>query len=131
MTEELLDTAIRITELHAQSLCSIGDGLAENKDMRDRRRMLFVLEDAGSGATMTLGQLLRATKMLKRRGREILETLMEEKVVAGNGVVDGEVAYAITQSPGVVSAQTVPESEEEDTGSFDPLDALETQALLD
>jgi hypothetical protein len=88
-----MDYAIRIVELHLQSLCAISESLVDNSAMRDRRKMLRALQ-AGGGAPMTFGALLKTSKLLKRRGQEVLETLLEEGTLV-TATVNGVTCYAL------------------------------------
>lgn len=73
----VLRPALMITDLHIRSLLRVGENLAASKDMRERQTVLSVI----SNEPKQLGQIIRKSKLLKRRTMEIIETLMEEGAV--------------------------------------------------
>jgi len=78
VTEEHLVYAIKIIELHIQSVLEIGDSLAPSKDLRDRIAILQIVGDE----PMTLGQIITKSKVgLKRRVQDLLGTLEEENML--------------------------------------------------
>lgn len=74
--EEATITGMKIAELHLKSVVEIAAILCENKDMRDRRRVLNAIADAGH--PMTFGEIIERAKLLKRRTHDVLDTLVEE-----------------------------------------------------
>lgn len=77
ITADEMTWAMAIVKLHVQSAIGIGQTLAMDKDMRDRRRVLAVINDVPA----RLGEVLGRSKLLKGRGRQILDTLLEEGAV--------------------------------------------------
>lgn len=77
ITPAELRPAIAITKFHTDSVLRVGDHLAPDQNMRDRRRVL----DAIGESPRALGAIMRESKLLKRRVGELLETLMEEGYV--------------------------------------------------
>jgi hypothetical protein len=77
LQEDIILWAIRLTEIHVQSSLTIGQRLATNFDMRDRRRMLESLTEE----PQKLGEVMGRAKMLKMRAKVILESLLEEELV--------------------------------------------------
>jgi hypothetical protein len=75
---EQIVPAVRIAELHLQSVIAIADILCESRDMRDRRTVINVLRRM---SVATFGTLIRESKMLKRRAHEIIDSLLEEQTV--------------------------------------------------
>ena len=86
--EGTLEPAIRIAELHFQSVVALFEVLAESKDMRDRRRVLDVLY----GGPLPFGAIVKASKLLKRRCQELIESLITEGTVIPL-TRDGDVLY--------------------------------------
>ncbi len=77
LTEAELAPACAITRLHIDSVREIGGCLATTRDMRDRRTVLAAIRATPRG----IGEIIRDSKLLLKRVREILETLMTEGVV--------------------------------------------------
>jgi hypothetical protein len=77
ITEEVMRSTIAITNLHLRSVLELGEMIASTKDMKDRAIVLRVLGQS----TMPMGVILKQSEMLKKRGREILETLIEERTI--------------------------------------------------
>lgn len=75
--EEELACATAIVDLHIESVLEIGDQLAPDRDMRDRRRTLRAV---GEEPTL-LGKILREAGLTKRRAHEMIETLVEEQLI--------------------------------------------------
>lgn len=91
VTTEQLIPAIAIAELHLQSVCHIAATLSESKDMRDRRKVLDVL--TVSPVPLKLGEIIGASRLLKRRVAEVVETLAEESIVAAVRSSDGSLRW--------------------------------------
>lgn len=79
ITPDVLDPAIRLTELHVKSLVDLSSVLAEHHDARMRRTVIQAIEMFGGVAT--LGEILSIMKTRKRVVSEILDALIEEKRV--------------------------------------------------
>jgi hypothetical protein len=79
MTPDILDPAIRLTELHIKSLIDLSSVIAEHHDARMRRSVIQTIELFGGVATM--GEILTIMKTRKRVVAEILDALIEEKRV--------------------------------------------------
>lgn len=88
ITVDELEPAIAITELHLRSVMAIGEGLAEDRDMRSRRTVLMSVGDVPTH----VGEVLRKSKILKRRGMEIIDTLLEEGLIT-RVTVNGDGGY--------------------------------------
>ena len=73
LTEQHIDYGIRFAELHLMSVITLGERLAEHPDARVRRTVLGKIPE---GASMTLGQIMLATKLRKRTVMEILAGLV-------------------------------------------------------
>ena len=78
---DVLEPAIKIAELHLQSVVALSELLTESKDMRDRRRILLALK----AGPRTSAELLRDAKMLKRRFNDVLDTLLTENSIGRLG----------------------------------------------
>jgi hypothetical protein len=77
ISEEAMRSTVKIINLHLKSVIELGEMIASSKDMKDRAAVLRIL---GNG-TLPLGLILKHGEMLKKRGREILDTLIEERMV--------------------------------------------------
>lgn len=75
ITKAELEPAKRIVELHIDSVIRIGEHLAPTRDMRERRVVLLALK---GGRPRRLGQIVDESKLLLRRVKELLESLLEE-----------------------------------------------------
>lgn len=78
-----LEMAIKIVNLHTQSVMEIGDTLAESKDMRDRRTVLMQIDAVEPTPT---SKIILGSRMTRKRVIEMLETLKAEETVR---IVDG------------------------------------------
>ena len=83
--EQHIEYGIRFVELHIASVTALGERLAEHPDALLRRQVLGKIE-----GTMSLGQIMRATKLRKRTLMEILSGLtiegtLEMTQYAGSG----------------------------------------------
>jgi hypothetical protein len=73
---EILSYAVRIVDIHLQSLAELATRLAGNRDMRYRRAVLDAIR---ADRPTAVGEITRAARMLKNRQlNDILETLVEE-----------------------------------------------------
>lgn len=105
ITYDVLDAAVRIVNLHLKSVMRVGENLASNKDMKDRRSVLnaipltYAPDGTPQPRPVHLGQITRTSKLLVRRCREILETLMEEGVVRQHIGVELAGAWYIRTTP--------------------------------
>jgi len=108
VTEEELGPAIQIAKLHTESVLEIGDHLAPDRDMRDRRRVLEVIKKRAPRPA-ALPKVIRESKLLRRRVMELLETLLEEKTIASVATSEGT-SYFITPQKKVVeeAAESAP-----------------------
>jgi hypothetical protein len=87
--DEAMAAALKIVDLHVQSVLAIGEWLAPDKAMRDRRRLLTLID----AKPIRRGALWTEAKMTKRDGTHLLETLIEENVIRVAHVVNGEPYY--------------------------------------
>lgn len=78
---DVLEPAIKIAELHLQSVVALSELLTESKDMRDRRRLLLALKEG----PRTHAELMREVKLLKRRFTDVLDTLLSENSIGRIG----------------------------------------------
>jgi hypothetical protein len=90
INEQHIEYGIRFTELHLASVISLAERLAEHPDALLRRQVLTKIPE---GATMSLGQIMLATKLRKRTLMEILSGLVIEGTLtmdqfAGGGEAD-------------------------------------------
>jgi hypothetical protein len=75
---DALEPALAFTELHIQSVEEIAQGLAADRDMRDERRMLRAITDE----PIAYGPALRAAHLVKKRGDDMIASLLEKGLVA-------------------------------------------------
>jgi hypothetical protein len=101
ITPDELEPAIAITELHLRSVMAIGEGLAEDRDMRARRQVLMSIGDTATH----MGEIFRRSKLLKRRAVEIIDTLLEEGLIVRENV-DGSSSYFRRVRTQLVANQT-------------------------
>jgi hypothetical protein len=86
-----LESALKIASLHLSSVIELGDRVTGSRDMRDRRAVLRTI----SSTPTPLGVIIRESELLKRRVREILDSLSEERTIAMEKV-GGEECYVLT-----------------------------------
>jgi hypothetical protein len=80
VTNRELKYAIKLTELHIDSVLEIGDHLAPSRDLRDRLKVLGVIP---ADRAVSTGQIITQSKVgLKKRVLDLLATLEEEGLVA-------------------------------------------------
>lgn len=95
ITIDELEPAIAITELHLRSVMAIGEGLAEDKDMRARRQVLSSVDYTPT----PLGDITRRAKVLRKRAIELIGTLEEEGLVKkASGASGGEYYIRLRQN---------------------------------
>lgn len=92
ITPEILEPAIKLTELHIKSLIDLSSIIAEHHDARQRRAVIQALEARGGIAT--LGEILSIMKTKKRTALEVLDALIEEKRVSITSTSIGQ-AYTL------------------------------------
>lgn len=83
-----LESALKIAQLHLQSVLELGERVTGSRDMRDRSAVLRVISDLPT----PLGFIVKESELLKRRVREVLDSLMEERTIA-QSKVNGEICY--------------------------------------
>lgn len=76
---DCLEPAIFLAEIHLRSIRAVNDHIAESDDMRDRQSVLRALQAPQAGA-LTLGEILSRARLLPRKAKEVLESLVEEQV---------------------------------------------------
>ena len=92
ITPDILDPAIKLTELHIKSLVDLSGMIAEHHDARMRRAVIQAIDSFGGVAN--LGEILSIMKTRKRVVSEILDSLLEEKKVSITSTAIGQ-AYAL------------------------------------
>ncbi len=84
ISRESVESAIKITTLHIESVLELGERVTGNKDMRDRAMVLRAIGDR----LVPLGVIIKNTDMLKKRIKDVVESLLEERsieaVASGN-----------------------------------------------
>jgi hypothetical protein len=86
-----LESALKITDLHLHSVLELGERVTGNRDMRDRAAVLRTISDMPT----PLGYVIRESELLKRRVKEIIDSLTEERTIEAMKV-NGEVCYRKT-----------------------------------
>lgn len=94
MELDVLDYAIRITELHVKSLIDLSSVIAEHDEARFRRTVLQAISSKGGMAT--LGEILEITKTKKRPVTDMLDALLESEVIAKVNTTKG-FAFALAR----------------------------------
>lgn len=89
--EAELESALKITNLHLDSVIELGETVTGSKDMRDRRA---VLRNIGHLPT-PLGVVIKSSDLLKRRVMEIIDSLTEERSIRMERV-NGQICYLQT-----------------------------------
>lgn len=89
--DEIMLAAIRIVDLHVQSTIMLGEWLAPTDAMRDRRRVLAMI----NAHPIRRGALIRKAQLLKREADWILGTLVEEGTIKVAHTHNGEPYYSV------------------------------------
>ena len=94
ITAEEMATAIAITELHIESIATIAEGLAPDRDARDMRVMLRAFSPT---EPRTFGQALARTALNRRRGEEARITLAVAGRIrnANQAAGDGQATFLV------------------------------------
>lgn len=74
---DALEPALAFTELHMQSVEEIAEGLASSFDMKDQRRMYRAIGEE----PITFGEAIKRAKLTKKRGDEMVTTLIEKGMI--------------------------------------------------
>ena len=97
---DVMEVAIELANRSFQGAVCIYAGLAGSPDMQDRKSVLDAIPPKWIG----LGQILRDARLLKRRGMQIIETLLEEGTIEASysqGPRGMQALYRIV--PGVIA----------------------------
>jgi hypothetical protein len=105
ITEEAMVVALRIAQLHVDSVVEIGAWLAPTNLMRDRRTVLSLIK----AEPTRRGHIMREAQMTKRDFDNIIGTLLDERTVRLE-VVDGETYYALDTTERSVTRPPRPET---------------------
>ena len=104
---DVLEPALKITNLHVASVLELGERVTGTKDMRDRATVLRAIQLVPT----PIGVILRDSEMLKRRCKEILESLEEERMIQPIRVND-VACYQQTPQAAALLAQFVHQGRE-------------------
>jgi hypothetical protein len=74
---EAVQIALNFAQLHIDSVFEIAKNFAGDRDMQIRRRILAAIKETPT----SLGDILLTSKVIKKRAREFIETLIEEGLV--------------------------------------------------
>lgn len=77
VTTNELEPALMLTDLHLQSVLELGERVTGNRDMRDRAAVLRHISDVPT----PLGYVIKEAELLKRRAKEVIESLLEERTI--------------------------------------------------
>jgi hypothetical protein len=78
MDADMIQIAIRMTELHIQSVIGVSKEIAEHSDGRLRRQVFNVIREAGAmGQNVSLGELCSLLQYRKRTITDMLDSLTE------------------------------------------------------
>ena len=72
-----LESALKIADLHLKSVIELGERITGSRDMRDRALVLRFISDMPT----PIGYIIRQADLLKKRVKEIIDTLLEERAV--------------------------------------------------
>jgi hypothetical protein len=89
--EQELASALAITNLHLDSVIELGETVTGSKDMRDRRSVLRSIAEVPT----PLGVIIKTSDLLKRRVSEIIDSLVEERMIRMERI-NGQVCYVRT-----------------------------------
>ena len=108
LTSDVLRPAIRLAEMHLESIRYTLDHVAEDQDMRARQTVLRAIEEGAQ----TLGEILAQARMVPRRVREMIEMLEIEQAIrkSGKGGQDRWIAMHAVGLPQVQAHDQVVES---------------------
>lgn len=114
-----LDSALKIASLHLSSVIELGERVTGSRDMRDRRAVLRAI----SSVPTPLGVIIKESELLKRRVRDIIESLLEERTI-GKHTIGQEECYSLTPHAHAALANMVyAETDSETMGAVIPLRA--------
>jgi hypothetical protein len=107
-----LGPALMIAELHLQSILSLSEVISEHGDARLRRTILDAIPVNG---LRSLGEIVKATKLTKKKVQEALDSLCEEGTVQRFNMSGGSgsphftrVAEVLTEEPHTATAAEIP-----------------------
>jgi Protein of unknown function (DUF3987) len=83
-----LGPAIQFANFHLRSIEEVGSYLALSQDMRQRRVVLDIIRE-GKGVPVPLYKIVTESKLLKRRVKELIDSLETERLVS-QGVAEAE-----------------------------------------
>lgn len=89
LAESHIQPAIDLLGVHLSSVFSLGETLGGTAAMNDRQAVLAVIKDK----PVTLGEIGKASYLLQRRVKEIVETLREEKMIDHVQMQEGIALY--------------------------------------
>lgn len=90
-----VNLALQLAEAHVESVLALADGFAADRDMRDRRRVLRAI----NGHPTPFGDVIRVAQVTKRRGQEMIDTLLASKLIVRLPLEGtGESAYLLAES---------------------------------
>lgn len=95
-----LESALKLTDLHLHSVLELGERVTGNRDMRDRASVLRAIADSPT----PLGFIIKESELLKRRVKEIIDSLMEERTI-GQSKIGNETCYHKTPHAHALLAQ--------------------------
>ena len=107
---DALEPAIAFVELHIQSVEEIAEGLASSFDMKDQRKMWRAIGDT----PISFGDALKKAQLTKKRGDEMILTLLEKGMIVRIQELDITAPIRYTRKRGNVIP--FPAKSEEPTG---------------
>jgi hypothetical protein len=81
---DALEPAIKIVNLHIESVEEIAQGLAVDRDMKDERRMLLAISED----PVDYAEALRRAHLIKKRADDMIASLLEKNLIARVGDSD-------------------------------------------
>ena len=122
-----LEPALKLSNLHLDSVLELGERVTGSRDMRDRASVLRAVADVPT----PVGYILRESEMLKRRAKEILESLVEERAIRAEAV-GNDLFYVRTPQAQAMLAQMVVDAKlRQQDGSRSNVVALPLRSVSD
>jgi hypothetical protein len=100
-----LEPAMKIVNLHIESVEEIAQGLAVDRDMKDERRMFQAISEE----PMDYAEALRRAHLIKKRGDDMIASLLEKHLIARVSDTDvfAPIRYVRTRQTNIIPFPTV------------------------
>jgi hypothetical protein len=103
-----LEPAMKIVNLHIESVEEIAQGLAVDRDMKDERRMLQAITQEPTD----YAEALRRARLIKKRADDMIASLLEKNLIArvGDNDIMAPIRYVRTKRTNIIPFPTVEKS---------------------